>query len=108
MYIYIHSNIHVYILCVNVYDVLGTWVYCTQHPIRHEEKAGHRLAKTGQKNRKYEGEGATSKAVAPTTTGTTGMGDETWTVHRQHMVIHHPHSGDDWGVIHHWDKTNRL
>mmetsp|Transcript_25325 Transcript_25325/g.55287 ORF Transcript_25325/g.55287 Transcript_25325/m.55287 type:complete len:284 (+) Transcript_25325:64-915(+) len=26
-----------------------------------KEKAGHRLAKTGQKNRKYEGEGATSK-----------------------------------------------
>ena len=35
---------------------LDPWCLSTQ------EKAGHRLAKTGQKNRKYEGEGATSKA----------------------------------------------
>ena len=49
----------------------------SQHSIPHcEEKAGHRLAKTGQKNRKYEGEGATSKARSGTNQG---MGR--WGVH---------------------------
>ena len=36
---------------------------CRPRPSLTEEKAGQRQAKTGSKNRKFEGEGATSKEI---------------------------------------------
>ena len=71
-----------------IYLVLGYTF--SQHSIPHrEEKAGHRLTKTGQKNRKYEGEGATSKARSGTNQG---MGS--WGVHPVGAKIVPRRSGD--------------